>query len=136
MVPNPPSVSEKQGDHGAPDIWPEMFIPIVQGDDGRDAYLPAGEVDRRPAPESAIFVPFPKDGVLYTEKGEVVLLLFIGANGRVDDVKVESANVSLPFQRSALEAFRSAKMIPGIKNGVSVSVKMRVVVEFEESSIN
>lgn len=94
-------------------------------------YIPAGELDIRPVPELPVVIPFP-DVPLDIPKATGVLVLYIGADGRVDRVEVDESALPPEFEKMAIETFLQARMRPGILEGQATRVRMKILVEFEQ----
>ena len=94
-------------------------------------YVPAGELDERPAPEAPVIIPFP-DAPLHSVKVSGTLVLYIGADGRVDRVEADESDLPPAFERAAINTFLQARMRPGILNGQATRARMKVLVEFEQ----
>jgi TonB family protein len=58
--------------------------------------------------------------------GQAVVVLLVNAEGRVDDVIIESSGLPPEFIALAVRAFRNAELSPGLKNGVPVSSRARI----------
>jgi protein TonB len=101
---------------------PEEGLPPVPG------YLLGAQLDARPFPLYEIEPAFPPEADL--QEGVVTLRILIGATGNVDNVAVVSASPPGLFERSALDAFESAKFSPGMVLGVAVKSQMTVEVNF------
>jgi TonB family protein len=114
------AASEPSPPVSSPSIFPAPELP----------YLPAGTLDTRPRPEAPVVVPFP-DAQLTKSKVTGILVLYIEADGRVDRVEVDQSDLPPAFEKAAIEAFRQARMQPGIKDGQPTRARMKVLVEFE-----
>jgi outer membrane biosynthesis protein TonB len=101
--------------------------PLLPAEDA--PYVPAGELDTPPRPQSPIIVPFP-DAPLDKPKVSGVLVLYIGTDGTVERIEVDRSDLPLAFERVAIETFMAARMQPGIKAGKASRARMKVVVEF------
>lgn len=111
--------SERRPDHGAPLI----------ATTGKH-YYPTRDLDQRPYPVFPVHIPFP-DVPLVKPKVTATLLLYIGEDGRVDRISVEDTELPGELEAAAREAFGSARMHAGMKDGVRVGSLMKVQVEFE-----
>ncbi len=81
-------------------------------------YFRSHELYLTPSPRSPIAPPYPAEAK--NQKGRVVLLLLINADGELDHVSiVESSPVGV-FDNSAVAAFKSAKFSPGIRDNQAV----------------
>jgi len=68
--------------------------------------------------------------VLSGTKGRVVLRLFIGDDGRLDDVRVMRAQPAGLFDRAAVRAFAGARFTPGMKAGKPAATQLLIEVTF------
>lgn len=93
-------------------------------------YLPAGELDVRPQPETPIIIPFP-DRPASKQKMTGILVLYVGTDGHVDRVEVDQSDLPPDFEKAAIDTFLQARMQPGIKHGRASRARMKVLVEFE-----
>ncbi len=107
-------------------------IPALQRDEAVDrmiaARLPAGpeaapQVFLGPEPE------YPPELLKAKTKGQAVISLRIGANGRVFDLVVKSATEPA-FGEAALEAVRLWRFLPRMKGGRPVEAKVDVPINF------
>jgi TonB family protein len=101
---------------------PEEGLPPAPG------YLLGVQLDARPSPLGDIEPVFPPEADL--QEGVVTLRILISETGHVDNVAVVSASPKGLFERSALNAFESAKFSPGMALGVAVKSQMTVEVNF------
>lgn len=97
----------------------------------RDDYFPGDVLDVRPSPEQPIIIRLDDPQGMNKDKGQVVLVMYIGASGAVDRVDIDSADVPPEIAESLAAIFRNAKMRPGIKGEQPVKSRMKVLVEFE-----
>lgn len=123
---------------GAPEPA-EAALPVLPAwlprDVERIAYLPADELDERPAPESPIVIGLDPSLPAGRERGEVVLSLYVGENGSLDRVEVGRSDLPAALAEGVADVFRAARMRPGIKSGTAVRSVMKVLVEFESRDI-
>ena len=91
-------------------------------------YLAAGRLDPGPRPLEDVEPVYPEEAQL--QEGSVVLRLLINEAGTVDNVAVVRAYPTGLFERSALEAFGSAKFSPGKMLGVAVKSQITIEVMF------
>ncbi|WP_158590454.1 energy transducer TonB [Noviherbaspirillum cavernae] len=115
-------------DKAEDDSSPFAILPILRVQEA--PYLSAGELDEPARPQEPVIVPFP-DEPLQTGRAAGVLVLYIGADGKVDRVEVDEADWSPGFEKVAIETFMQAKMQPGIKDGKTSRSRMKILVEFE-----
>lgn len=92
-------------------------------------YWPAERLDVRPQIKTHVMPEYPKDlpsGV----RGRVVLELFIAPDGKLDRVRVASAEPRGRFEEAAAKAFSAARFTPGMRKGKAVSSLVRIEVTF------
>lgn len=97
----------------------------------RVEYLPASDVDERPIPLGPVVVPPPNDAAWNSNKGHLVLLLYVNAKGVVERAEVEFSDVPESVSNAAIQTFTGVEMQPGIKGGVSVNTKMKVQIDYD-----
>lgn len=73
---------------------------------------------------------YPADSELYGEKGEVVCLLHIDAEGKVTRVEIVATSGYKRLDRSALEGLKRWRFQPALENGKPVACKLRHKVSF------
>ena len=74
------------------------------------------------------------DSLLKTKtKGQAIIALQVGANGRVHDPVVKNATEPA-FGASALEAVREWRFLPRVKNGHAVDSQVEMPFEFSPPS--
>jgi TonB family protein len=101
---------------------------------GIDApYLPRSELSAAPKLLDPVNVGFP-EGVRGLVRLQVQASLFIDEDGVVRRVRVETAGVHPSFERAILEAFSSARFIPGQVGDAAVRSQIKVEVEFNSPS--
>lgn len=91
-------------------------------------YRPGAELDTPPRPLEEIDPEYPEAAGM--KEGVVVLRLFIGATGNVDELAVISASPEGLFEASALTAFGKARFSPGRHLGLPVSSQITIEVEY------
>lgn len=91
-------------------------------------YLPVEELDRRPLIQTHVEPHFPALALAPT--GRVVLRLYVGEDGTVERIAVESGDPTGAFEAAARQAFGSARFLPGMKGGVAVRSLLRIEVLF------
>lgn len=100
---------------------------------GKSDYVSSRELSQRASPVAPVIVPFP-DVVAGKRNGVVVLQLELSERGDVDAVKVVESDLPDGFGDVARKAFQAARFHPGIKDGHSVPVRMKIEVRFSEGS--
>lgn len=93
-------------------------------------YLSAADLEEKPYPREPVIVPYP-EALLGKAKGAVVLLLYVDSSGTIDRIDVDRSDVPIEFERSAIEAFQSVQMSPGLAGGIATRAKIKILVEFE-----
>lgn len=88
----------------------------------------AEELDRRPLIQSQVDAQFPVLALAPT--GRVLLRLYVGEDGRVERIAVESGDPTGAFEAAARTAFGAARFLPGMKDGVAVKALLRIEVLF------
>jgi periplasmic protein TonB len=91
-------------------------------------YFMAEELDQRPLIQSQVDAQFPVLALAPT--GRVLLRLYVGEDGRVERIAVESGDPTGAFEAAARTAFGSARFLPGMKDGVAVKALLRIEVLF------
>lgn len=126
-------VSDKRGEGQAIAPSDGEFLPILPPEwlDERIEYLPASDVDERPVPLGPVMVPPPNDAEWNSNKGYLVLLLYINAKGVVERAEVESSDVPESVSNAAIHTFTGVEMQPGVKGGVSVNTKMKIRIDYD-----
>lgn len=113
---------------GAP--LPVLPSSLPRGID-RDAYLASDSLDVRPVPEQPIVIGFDDPARIDKDRGQVVLVLYVGADGRIDLVDIDRSDVPPDVAEIVAETFRAARMRPGRKDDRPVPARMKILVEFE-----
>jgi periplasmic protein TonB len=91
-------------------------------------YHPATELHERPLIRTHVEPQFP--GGATVPQGRVVLRLFIGDDGSVDEVRVDAAEPQGVFGTAAAQAFAGATFTPGKIGGKPVKSLMTIEVLF------
>ena len=91
-------------------------------------YFMAEELDRRPLIQSQVEPQFP--ALALAPMGRVVLRLYVGEDGRVERIAVESDDPTGAFGAAARAAFGPARFLPGMKDGLAVKALLRIEVLF------
>jgi len=97
----------------------------------RDAYFPGSALDVRPTPEQPVVIDFDDPSGIDRKRGQIVIELYIGADGRVDRAEIGHSDLPEHIGERVADVFRAARMRPGMKDGQAVRAKMKVQVEFE-----
>jgi hypothetical protein len=97
----------------------------------RDGYLPGDKLDVRPSPEQPIIIGMDDPQGISKDRGEVILMLFVGKEGAVDHVDIDSSDVPPDIAESLAAIFGAAKFRPGVKDDQPVKARMKILVNFE-----
>lgn len=92
------------------------------------AYHPAHLLDERPQVRAHVEPVFPPGAAI--ESGRVLVHLYIGADGRVEEVVIVDAQPPGVFEQAAAQAFAAAKFTPGKVRGESVKAYLAIEVLF------
>jgi TonB family protein len=95
-----------------------------------NVYVSGRELEQRPYPAEPVVVPYP-EAAQGKPTGSVTLALYVGVDGAVERVEVAQSDLSVEFERAAVETFQMVKMHPGIKDGQATKAKIKILVEFE-----
>jgi len=87
-------------------------------------YYRSNELDDKPGLAMAITPQYPATAMQTKQGGRVVLRLLINDRGGLDDISVLEAEPAGVFNDSALEAFRSARFVPGKLEGLDVRTQL------------
>ncbi len=90
------------------------------------ALVPLSQVDRKPATVSTVKPRVPPGP---SKHGEVLLLVLIDENGRVEDAKV-IRGIDERYNSAALKAVMKWRFSPALKNGIKVKVWYPIRVKF------
>lgn len=92
------------------------------------AYHPAHLLDERPQVRAHVEPVFPPAAPVAS--GRVVVHLYIGADGRVEEVVVADAQPPGVFEQAAAQAFAAAQFTPGKVRGAAVRTYLQIEVLF------
>ncbi len=119
-------------DDAAPvEIKPELQGPVSQWPDesGFGPYRSLAEVDVRPLPLTQIEPKFP-DNIAPQMTGRATLLVLIGRDGLVDQVRVLSSEPVKEFGLNAKAAFEQARFTPAEVKGQPAPTYLTIEVNF------
>lgn len=94
------------------------------------AYFPPGALDRVPRPLGELDFASAMPGVL-SERGRLVLVVFIDAQGTVENVEVESSDMPEAYAATATDTLRGATFFPGEKNGRPAKSRVRIEISYD-----
>jgi len=83
-----------------------------------------------PRPVSTPQPEYPRASIRRGERGEVLLLVKVGANGRVDGVDVVSSSQHRRLDRAAVSAVRRWRFEPAMRDGQPVAGELRIPFSF------
>lgn len=106
---------------------PSIEAPLLED----PTYYPAQEVDVHPTALQSIQPAYPAEAASANVAGSVVLVLLLDESGRVQDITVEESSPPGMFDKSALEAFRTARFTPAQRHGRAVKSRVRIKVTYE-----
>ena len=95
-------------------------------------YLAEAAVDRKAASlDDRRELDYPAEAMQQGITGCVLVMVYIGASGAVEDVDVVRADPPEVFDRAAMRAFIRARYLPALKDGVAVPSRVPGVASFE-----
>ena len=94
-------------------------------------YYTTDQLTRRTRPISAPRLDAPELGPVYAT-GTVILKLWISELGDVISVDVEKTDLPETYARTAAEAFRKVRFVPGEINGRRVGTMVRIEVTYDD----
>lgn len=106
----------------------EMTRVTTTSDTGTDI-VDVSDLEKKPEPIAQVAPAYPSDLRKAKIEGVVTLLCLVSANGRVEEVQVESSSRT-EFERPALEAIRKWRFRPGQKDGKEVATYLRCPIAF------
>jgi protein TonB len=115
----PPPSAPSQGT--APAAAPAASPPAATTQDGGD--LSSKVLFAKPP-------AYPTDARRAREQGTVKLLVLVGTDGRVSDIKVAASSGSQRLDRAALQAVRRWRWSPTLNGGIATAVRGYVTIPF------
>jgi hypothetical protein len=94
-------------------------------------YYTTDELSKRPQPAAAAELD-PAEIKPLVASGRVVLKLWISDRGEVAEVEVESSDLPGVITRTAAEAFKRLRFVPGERDGRAVGAMMRIEVLYDD----
>lgn len=133
----PPPMAEPQGISEPPWVSagslvnPESAVnlSLLPGDIGLGPYRPVTEVDVRPWPLVQIEPEYPAN-IRPQVAGRALLLVMIGRNGLVDQVRVLVSEPGIEFGQAAKAAFEQARFTPAEVQGQPAPAYLTIEVNF------
>lgn len=111
----------------APTPGPDVSVPPLAD----PTYYPSKHLDARPQVLHGIFPVYPDQAARLNLQGRVVLVLHIEETGAVSEVTVVAAQPEGYFEQSAVDAFRSARFSPAMKDGRAVKAQVTIEVTYD-----
>jgi protein TonB len=96
----------------------------------RESYYRSGDLDVKPQIKVRVVPAYPDIAILKNLSGKVVIRVFIGETGNVDEVEVVKAIPPDIFDDSAITAFRAARFTPGMKGHKAVKSLVTLEVSY------
>jgi TonB family protein len=96
-------------------------------------YYPTSEVDVPAQVLNDALLRYPPDAYEQGIEGKVVLRIYIGADGAIDEIKLKDAVPSGVFENAALEAAWQLRYSPALKDGRPVPNVRTVAIVFDPS---
>ena len=78
---------------------------------------------------------YPPQAIRQRHEGTVTLLILVGTDGSVKDVKVDKSSGFRELDRAAMDAARKWRFNPTVRNGQKVEGYARVPVNFNLNSL-
>lgn len=91
---------------------------------------PARAASSDPRPISSPSPQYPRASLRRGERGDVVVLVRVGANGRVTDVELVSSSQHPRLDRAAMSAARRWRFEPAMRDGQPVPGELRIPFSF------
>lgn len=130
---SPVQAPASHADHSAPARSPSADMvaappPQPRGLPFGEWYYPARYLHARPTPMRPIEPIYPANRE--SVAGRIVLLLFIGKTGAVDNYRIIESDPPGDFDSSAIEAFLAARFFPGKIAGRPVRSQIKVEIRY------
>lgn len=104
--------------------------PVLAQDGLVSRYVAPDLLTTRPAPLEPVQIPVPEAAVF---TGLVILRVYIGAFGKVDQVEVVDSMVPEAYVDAAINAIKEQRFLPGRIGGKAVPTFTEVEIEFNRS---
>ena len=93
---------------------------------------PAGAVGPQPiGPRDISMANYPRKSFIAGEEGRTRLRVLVGADGTVEDAKVEGSSGSQRLDQAAVELVRGWRYQPAIRDGIAVAARFPVNIEWK-----
>lgn len=144
-IPEPPSEKRKENLQPAPgdnetehSLLDDLGEPALDIKPMSSTSNGGGRVGR-PGPRNItvepkpMYIPWPKypDGARRNIEGKVELMLFVNERGEVQEIRVSKGLPEEILNRSAVEAAREIRFVPGQIEGVPTSMWVRLTIGFQ-----
>lgn len=120
-----------------PSTMPEMTKPANKSrhsslaDNAPRRYYPSAELDKRSFPLAKLDFPYP-DISGARQQGALELTLYVGRDGVVDRVQIDSASVDQTIVDLAIESLRATPFSPGERDRRAVGARLRLAVDYAQ----
>ena len=150
LVPPPPILHrEKKAQHPAPPVPPQTnFQETTPMSDTTETAIAPPSIDTGPAvpaqpdtePTAVGYgmhasVSYPHDSLKAREQGTVMLLVLVGLDGKVEDIKIDKSSGYARLDRAALNAVKTWSFNPARHGGVTQRAWAKVPISFSLSTL-
>ncbi|BCX72681.1 TonB family protein [Acinetobacter bereziniae] len=113
-----PTEKPTQKTSESPESTPTQKTESEQKSDPTPKSKPAGETRGVSRGEAGCKKPdYPRESLQSEEQGEILISVFVGADGKVKEAKVKKSSGSKALDRAASKAFSLCTFKPALKNG-------------------
>ncbi len=127
VAPSAPAAIGMPASAGVPQTSDQPVAAVIPAPTAPKYYAPH-ELDQRPLVLTHIEPAFPAGAPV--QSGIVKLRLYLGADGRVEQIDVFEAQPAGVFESAAAQAFAAARFTPGIRRGKAVPVVLTLELQF------
>lgn len=127
VAPSAPATTEMPGRAGTPQTSDEPAAAVIPTRAAPRYYAPH-ELDQRPQVLTHIEPAFPAGAPVQT--GVVKLHLYLGANGRVEEIDIFESRPAGVFESAAAQAFAAVRFTPGMRRGKAVPAVLTLELQF------
>ena len=127
LAPSMPAAASTPASTGTPPASDESVAALIPAP-AAPRYYAAHELDQRPLVLTHVEPQFPAGAPV--QSGVVKLRLYLGADGRVEEIDVFEAQPAGVFESAAAQAFASARFTPGMRRGKAVPAVLSLELQF------
>jgi TonB family protein len=127
VAPSAPAATNMPASAGAPQTSDQPAAAVIPVP-AAPRYYAAHELDQRPLVLTHIEPAFPAGAPV--QSGTVKLRLYLGADGRVEEIEVFEAQPAGVFESAAAQAFAAARFTPGVRRGKAVPAVLTLELQF------